>query len=75
MGIHAQSKDIVENKDVKKPVHKINYSLPSLRSKFSWLFPQLNLFKISCEHLVAHEDDILKLMIFNILVTHLLDNI
>lgn len=32
MGIHAQSKDIVENKDVKKPVHKINYSLPSLRS-------------------------------------------
>lgn len=39
------------------------------------IIPQLNLFKISCEHLVAHEDDILKLMIFNILVTHLLDNI
>lgn len=63
MGVQAQSKDNVQT------VHIIDYSSPS------YLIIPTNLFSNSCENLVIHKDDIPKLIIVNILITHLLDNI
>lgn len=63
MGVQAQSKDNVQT------VHIIDYSSPS------YLIIPTNLFSNSCANLVIHKDDIPKLIIVNILITHLLDNI
>ena len=68
MRMQAQSKDNVESNDAQIKVHTA-ITLHQAKNLNSPHF-----LNVSCENLVVQKDKIPKLMIFNILITHLLDN-